>query len=62
MSACASRYNVFPSKAMEDIDHNFDFAKWHMRADGSKSKKVQLGGRLVQSQASGGTVTIVVAQ
>ncbi len=62
VSACAPTHNVFPSRAMEGIDHNFDFAKWHVRADGSESKKVQLGGAILQSTASGGTVTIVVAQ
>jgi starvation-inducible outer membrane lipoprotein len=30
--------------------------------DGSESKKVQLGGRIVQLQVSGGTVTLLVGQ
>ncbi len=61
-SACAHPYKVFPSKVMEDVDRNFDFSRWRMMTDGSESKKVQLGGRIVQSHASGDTVTIVVGQ
>jgi starvation-inducible outer membrane lipoprotein len=62
VSACAPTYKVFPSKVMEDVDRNFDFSRWRMRTDGSESKKVQLGGRIMQSKASGDTVTIVVSQ
>jgi len=62
VSACASAYKVFPSKAMEGVDRNFDFSRWRMMADESESKKVQIGGRIVESQVSGDTVTIVVGQ
>ena len=62
VNACAPTYNVFPTKIMEDVDHNFDFSRWGMATDGSQSKKVQLGGRIMQSQASGGTVTIAISQ
>lgn len=62
MSACAPTYKVFPSKVMKDVDRNFDFSRWGMMIDGSESKTVQLGGRVMQSQASGDTVTIVVSQ
>ena len=62
VSACAPSYTVFPAKAMEGVDRNFDFSRWHMMADESESTKVQLGGRIVQSEVSGDTVTIVVAQ
>lgn len=61
-SACTPTYKVFPSKVMEDVDRNFDFSRWRMMADGSESKNVQLGGRILQSQVSGDTVTIVVSQ
>ena len=61
-SACASTGKVFPSKVMEGVDRNFDFSRWRMMTDGAESKKVQLGGRIVQSQVSGDTITIVVGQ
>jgi starvation-inducible outer membrane lipoprotein len=47
---------------MEDVDRNFDFSRWRMMGDGSESKKVQLGGRIVQAQVSGDRVAIVVSQ
>ena len=62
VSACDSTGKVFPSKVMEGVDRNFDFSRWRMMTDGAESKKVQLGGRIVQSQVSGDTVTIVVGQ
>lgn len=61
-SACTPTHQVFPPKVMENIDRDFDFSRWRMMTDGIESKKVQLGGRVMQSQASGDTVTIVVAQ
>lgn len=61
-SACAPTHKVFPPQVMENIDHEFDFSHWRMGADGTTSRKVQLGGRVVQSQVSADTVTIVVAQ
>lgn len=62
VSACASTGKVFPSKVMEGVDRNFDFSRWRMMTDGAESKKVQLGGRIVQSQVSGDMVTLVVSQ
>ncbi|MBS0183153.1 MAG: Slp family lipoprotein [Nitrospira sp.] len=62
VSACAYTGKVFPSKAMEGVDHTFDFSRWRMMTDGAESKKVQLGGRIVQSQVSGDMVTLVVSQ
>lgn len=62
ISACASSSEVFPFKLMEDVDRNFDFSRWRMRTDGYESQKVQLGGRIVQSQVASDTVTIVVGQ
>lgn len=62
VSACAPTYKVFPSKVTDNVDRNFDFSRWRMMTDGSESKKVQLGGRIVSSQASGDAVTIVVGQ
>ncbi len=61
-SACAPTHKVFPPQIMENIDRDFDFSHWRMVTDGTESRKVQLGGRVVQSQVSADTVTIVVAQ
>lgn len=61
LSACAA-HPVFPPKVLEGVDSNFDFARWHMMPNEAEGKKVQLGGQIVQSQASGDTVTIVVSQ
>lgn len=62
VSAYAPTYKVFPPKVIEDVDRNFDFSRWRMMTDGSESKKVQLGGRIVQAQVAGDTVIIVVSQ
>lgn len=62
VSACAPTSKVFPSNVMEGVDPNFDFSRWRIMTDGSESKKVQLGGRIMQSQVSGDTVTLVVGQ
>ena len=60
-SACTTQ-GVFPPKVADGVDANFDFARWRMMPNESVGKKVQLGGRIVQSEASGGMVTIVVSQ
>lgn len=62
VSACASTSKVFPSKVLEDVDSSFDFTNWHRMAERSDSKKVQLGGRVVEAQSSRDSVTIVVSQ
>lgn len=62
LSACAPTYKVFPSKVLEGVDPNFDFSHWYRMTNASEVKKVQLGGRIVQAQASDDTVTIVVSQ
>ncbi|UVT15476.1 MAG: Slp family lipoprotein [Nitrospira sp.] len=59
MSACAPSHHVFPPKTTEGIDTHFDFSLWH---DGSESKKVQIGGRIVRAQSSDDMVIIVVSQ
>ena len=61
LSACAS-YKVFPPEALDGIEANFDFARWREMPDQAKTTKVQLGGRIVQSEVRGDTVVIVVDQ
>ncbi|MBI3357475.1 MAG: Slp family lipoprotein [Nitrospirae bacterium] len=60
ISACAS-YKVFPPKVLDGVDPNFDFTRWRMMPNQAEAKKIQLGGRIVQSEVKGETVTIVVA-
>lgn len=60
-SACASN-KVFPPEVLEGVDPNFDFARWRMLPNQAESKKIQLGGRIVQSETKGDKLTIVVAQ
>jgi starvation-inducible outer membrane lipoprotein len=61
LNACVTQ-GVFPLKVMDGVDSNFDFARWHKMPNEAEGKKVQLGGRIVQSEASGDMVTIVVSQ
>lgn len=62
LNACAASHKVFPPAVMTGVDRNFDFDRWRTASDESETKKVQLGGRIVRSQTSDDTVTIVVAQ
>ena len=47
---------------MDGVDANFDFARWRTTPNEAEGKKVQIGGRIVESQASSDIVTIVVSQ
>ena len=60
-SACAAS-NVFSPDVLNGVDPNFDFARWRMLPNQAEAKKIQLGGRIVQSETKGDRVTIVVAQ
>jgi len=44
------------------VDSHFDFSHWYRMTNASEVKKVRLGGRIVQAQASDDMVTIVVSQ
>lgn len=60
-SACVPQ-GVFPPKVTDGVDANFDFARWRTMPNEAEGKKVQLGGRIVESQASGDMVTLVLSQ
>lgn len=60
-SACAPT-QIFPPEAMEGVDKNFDFSAWRMVPNGKAGHKIQLGGRIIQAEATGGGVVVVVAQ
>jgi starvation-inducible outer membrane lipoprotein len=53
---------VFPPDVLKGADSNFDFPRWRMMPSQIQPTKVELGGRIVETQAIGGTVTIVTAQ
>jgi starvation-inducible outer membrane lipoprotein len=53
---------VFAPETLEGVDPHFDFTRWRLVPNQAVGKKVQLGGRIIQSQAKGDSVTIVVAQ
>ncbi|MGA6828958.1 Slp family lipoprotein [Nitrospira sp. NS4] len=61
LSACTAKA-VFPPEVVKDVDPNFDFAHWRMLPNQAEAKKIQLGGRIVNAETKGDTVTIVVAQ
>jgi starvation-inducible outer membrane lipoprotein len=60
-SACAP-YQVFPPEVTNGVDPNFDFSRWRMLPNQAEERKIQLGGRTVQSETREGSVTIVVVQ
>lgn len=59
--ACASN-TVFPPEAVDGVDPNFDFTRWRMLPNQAEGKKIQLGGRIIQSETKGDAITIVAAQ
>jgi starvation-inducible outer membrane lipoprotein len=61
LSACVSN-KVFPPDVMDGVDPDFDFARWRMMPNQAESKKIQLGGRIVQAETRGDRIIIVVAQ
>ena len=59
-NGCAQ--DVFPPAALNEIDRNFDFARWRMIPSEVQPTKVELGGRIIETQTIGGTITIVTGQ
>jgi len=59
-SGCS--YQVFPSDVLNGVDHDFDFARWRMIPNEIQPTKVELGGRIVETQTIGGTTTIITAE
>ncbi|HKR78192.1 MAG TPA: Slp family lipoprotein [Nitrospira sp.] len=53
---------VFPPDVADGIDPAFDFARWHAAPTLTPPAKIQLGGRILETQTIGDTVTIVVAE
>ncbi len=55
-------YQVFPSEALEGVEHNFDFARWRMVSSQIEPTKVELGGRILETQTIGEIITIVTTE
>jgi starvation-inducible outer membrane lipoprotein len=55
-------YQVFPPNALDGVDPNFDFSHWHTLPNQPERHKIQLGGRIVQSNTKDDAVTIVAIQ
>jgi starvation-inducible outer membrane lipoprotein len=53
---------LFPSHELKDVDRNFDFTRWRTVPSQIQPTKIELGGRIVETQTLGGTITIVTAQ
>lgn len=54
--------SVFPYKALEGIDSNFDFQRWKTFPDQGPQQKIQSGGRILSADRQAETLRIVTAQ
>ena len=54
--------DLFPREVLEGIDRNFDFARWRTVPSQIAPTKVEVGGRIIETQSLGDIMTIVVAQ
>ena len=54
--------HIFPPGTLKDVDPDFDFSRWRVNPGSMENYKVQLGGRIVQSQGNGQLLTIVAAR
>jgi starvation-inducible outer membrane lipoprotein len=60
VSACSP--SVFPYKALDGVNRDFDLLGWQSLQDQNPQQKVQLGGRIVQAEMKNDTVTITATQ
>ena len=60
VSACSP--SVFPYKALDGVNQDFDFAGWQLLQEPHPQQKVQLGGRIVQAEMKDDMVTITATQ
>ena len=61
MAGC-SDVQLFPKETTADVDKNFDFTVWRNIPHARTGQKVQLGGRIVQSEVKDGGVVIITTQ
>jgi starvation-inducible outer membrane lipoprotein len=60
VAGCA--HEVFPREVLKGVDPAFDFARWRTAPSQTQTVKIQLGGRILETQIIGGVVTIVAAE
>jgi starvation-inducible outer membrane lipoprotein len=59
MGSCTA--SVFPYKALDGVNADFDVSTWQTKPDTGPRQKVQLGGRIVRSYTQDDTLAIVTA-
>jgi starvation-inducible outer membrane lipoprotein len=59
ISACTA--SVFPYKALDGVNADFDVSRWQTLPDQGPRQKVQLGGRILRSYTQDDTLVIVAA-
>ncbi|HET6674177.1 MAG TPA: Slp family lipoprotein [Nitrospiraceae bacterium] len=61
LAAC-SHSPVFEKEITDGVDKNFDFTAWRNLPNARTGQKVQLGGRIVQTEAGSDEVIIITTQ
>lgn len=54
--------DVFPRHELKGVDRDFDFTRWRTIPSQIQPTKIELGGRIIETQTIGNTITIVTAQ
>lgn len=60
VSACSP--SVFPYKALDGVNRDFDFLSWQSLQDQDPQQKVQLAGRIIQAEFKEDMITIAATQ
>jgi starvation-inducible outer membrane lipoprotein len=55
-------HHVFPAEVLTGVDRDFDFSRWRLTPRQIQPTRVELGGRIIETQTIGGTITIVTGQ
>lgn len=61
LGACAP-HPLFPPETMTGVDREFDFSRWRLQSSAQTNRTVELGGRIVQADATDHGVVIIAAQ
>ncbi len=61
LASCGST-QMFPADTLSGVDRSFDFSSWRVAPTTMTGTKVQLGGRIVQSESSDKRLRIVALQ
>ncbi len=60
LGGCAP--DIFPPAELKGVDRHFDFTRWRTVPGQIPPTKIELGGRIIETQTIGNTITIVTAQ